>query len=374
VTNGYSRRSVLAKSSASLTAAGLLAGCLGDNDDGDSLTFYKWGGSTGEALDEYLVKPFEEEYEVTVQQSEFGSEDDMLADVRTSSEGTYDIIMPSTSGIYNVAQQELVEPLRTDDMDNWSNLLDVFQDFSVDPGDEAHAVPLYYGTTGMVYNEEEVDDEPPFSWSEAWNEDLDGRIIKQDLATIRLFTTALQVDNRFTDLYRGLPEEEVQDGDEEEAEQEVWDLLAEQQQLINTYWSSGDDMVNLYRNEEAFIGDGWGGRILALQDEGYDQIQYTIPEEGAAAWVDGMAIAKGTEKRDLAEKFIDFSLSDEVMEKLSPTVGYPPTTDIESDDVVDLPDYDETGGEGLRFRDPEFEEEHQSRWTEVFDQIKMGEY
>ncbi|NPB60912.1 extracellular solute-binding protein, partial [Shigella sonnei] len=86
------------------------------------------------------------------------------------------------------------------------------------------------------------------------------------------------------------------------------------------------EQTTLYSNETAHIGDGWSGRILALQDDGYDNLEYTIPEEGAYGWGDSFAIAKGSERRYTAEKFLEFTYRSDVKEGLSPQIGYPPAT------------------------------------------------
>lgn len=388
-----SRRQLIGASGA--TIAGL-AGCLGgssdddtetsDESDGgtetdgtttsssggqemaDTLKFYSWGGSTQEALTEHLIEPFEDEYGVTVEQSSFSSQDKMLANVRSSPEGSYDVIMPSLSGSYNAVKQDLVEPIRLENVDSWSNLLPTFQEYnSAASGGDHYVAPLYYGTVGMVYNSDEVSGSPPFSWQETWKDQYSGSLTLEGFAFVRVFTTALSL---------GMDPNEMQGdtGSYEEGIQKVYDAMAEQHEYVTKYWTSGQEQTTLYSNETAVLGDGWSGRILALQEDGYDNLNYTIPEEGAFGWADAFAIAKGSEHRYTAEKFLEYAYRPEVQETLSPALGYPPATQATSSEIEALPDFDPSGGERLKFQNQKFKEEHQEDWNSTFEKIKLGQY
>ncbi|TYL35950.1 spermidine/putrescine ABC transporter substrate-binding protein [Natronococcus pandeyae] len=363
----HSRRQFV-RGTGALSAVGItaVAGCLGSDDDDDgTLGLYSWGGSTQEALMDHVVEPFEAEYDVEVEATSFDNQDSMLSNIRSSPEGSYDIVMPSAERTYEAVQQDLLEPIRTEDIDTWNNLFPVFQDLALDPGDDAHVAPLYYGTIGMVYNTDYIDTSSP-SWELLWDEEYEDRITVQDFAMLRVFNAALSL---------GLdPNTLESDGSYEDGLEMVYDAMAEQHELVRTYWGSGQEQVTQYQEESSYVGTGWGGRILALQDEGYDQLEYAIPEEGAKGWSDMLAIAKGSENRELAEQFIGFAYQDEVIQDLSPEIGYPPATGVETDEIEALPDFDPSGGEGLLFEDPEFIDEHEDEWMDTFDAIKMGEY
>ncbi|EMA03105.1 ABC transporter substrate-binding protein [Haloferax denitrificans] len=387
------RRSFLKATGASATVgSAALAGCTGDGSGGtaettasdgaetdetettaeseelsDTLNFYSWGGSTQEALNEHVIEPFEEEYGVTVKQSSFGGQDKMLANVRSSPEGSYDVIMPSTATSYAAAKQGLVEPLRLENIETWSNLMPVFEDFSVDPGESTHVAPLYYGTIGMGYNSDYVDDSNGLSWDLAFDEEFAGQVAIEGVPYVRVFTTALKLGMD--------PNEMVGDaGSYEEGVKQVYDAMAEQHELVKKYWTSGQELTSLFSNETAYVGEAWGGRILSLQDEGYDNLKYGIPEEGAYGFTDTLAIAKGSKNRYTAEKFIEFAYRDDVITNLAPDIGYPPATEATSSDVEALPDFDPSGGERLTFQDQAFKNEHQQEWSRTFEQIKLGNY
>lgn len=379
------RRSFLKTTGTSVTVGSVaFAGCLGNDspeassgsdDSGgsgseeisDTLKFYSWGGSTQEALNKHVIKPFEEEYDVTVKQSSFGGQDKMLANVQSSSEGAYDIIMPSTATSYAAAKQGLVEPLRLDNIETWENLMPVFKDFIVDPGEDVHIAPLYYGTIGMGYNADHVDDSNGVSWDMTWNDKYKGKVAMEGVPYVRVFTTALKLGMD--------PNKMVGDtGSYEKGVEKVYNSMAQQHELVKKYWTSGQELTSLFSNETANIGEAWGGRILSLQDEGHDNLKYAIPKEGAMGWTDTLAIAKGSKNRYTAEKFIEFAYQDDVIKKLAPELGYPPATTVKNSEIESLPDFDSSGGDRLKFQDMEFKNNHQQEWSQTFEQIKLGNY
>ena len=333
----------------------------------DTLKFYSWGGSTQEALTKHVIEPFEEEYGVTVEQSSFGGQDKMLANVRSSPEGSYDIIMPSTATSYAASKQGLVEPLRLDNIETWSNLMPVFQDFTIDPGQQAHVAPLYYGTIGMGYNSDYVDASNGLSWDMTFDEEFEGKVAIEGVPYVRVFTTALKLGMN--------PNKMVGDtGSYDEGVKKVYDAMAEQHPLVKKYWTSGQELTSLFSNESAYVGEAWGGRILSLQDEGFDNLGYGIPKEGAYGFTDTLAIAKGSKNRYTAEKFIEFAYQDDIIKKLAPDIGYPPATKVTSSEVKALPDFDPSGGDRLMFQDMEFKNQHNQEWSQTFEQIKLGNY
>lgn len=336
----------------------------------DELQFYSWGGSTQEALTKHVIEPFQAEYGVSVKQSSFPSQDKMIANVRSSAPGSFDIVMPSLTGFYTAVQQDLLEPLRIENIETWDNLMPVFKNYNATVLGEAgttYAAPVYYGTVGMVYNSDHVSGSPPFSWQKTWNQDFADRITLEGFAFLRVFTTALAL---------GMDPNKIEgdDGSYETGIKQVYDAMAEQHELVVKYWTSGQEQTTLYSNETAYLGDGWSGRILSLREDGHTNLHYTVPDEGAFGWGDSFAIARGSERRFTAEKFIEFTYRPDVMKNLSPQIGYPPATGVASEKVTALPDYDPSKGEQLVFQNQKFKNEHQEEWSNTFEKIKLGEY
>lgn len=347
-------------------------GKVGETDDGlaDTLRFYGWGGGWNDAWVNNVFEPFEEEYGVGFEPTGFASEDEMIANVKTSP-GEYDLVTPVEGGLYRGIKQDLWRPLDIDQIDTWENLLPVFQDWKPDVGEEHHIVPTHYGTVAMAYNSDHINEEPT-TWAELWNDKYEGDIILSSTVDTRVDIAAFHLGYNPTDL------PEMSDAEYEDVIDEIFDAIAQQHSLVNSYWTSGQEQVNMYANEEGIIGDAWGGRIDFAQSEGYDNLHYVFPEEGVPGWGAGLCLSQGSDKVDAAHKFMEFVLRPEIHAKLTadgePSLGYPPSTDVVTEGVKQLYDYDPTGGEGLTFSDPAFIEEKREEWVNTFDRIKLGQY
>lgn len=359
----------------------IVAGCMGSDtpsdqgeantgtneSDGyaDEINFYGWGGGWNDAWMNNVADPFEEEFGTKVKPSGFADESEMLSNIRSSPEGSFDIVGPSISGIYRGTKQDLYEPINPDEISTWSNLLPTFKDFGPDRGDSVHVTPTHYGTRGIGFNTDYTDAERPLTWELLWKDKFGGKLTLRDDAPTRVYDTAFHL---------GIDPNNLAEDDYDAKMKKIYDAMAKQHELVRKYWKSGQDQMSIFSNEEAHVGEAWGGRILKLQDQGNKQLKYAIPENGVMAWGAGLAIAKGSKKATTAKKFMEFTLRPEIHKNLVADLGYPPTTDVESEAVKNLPDYDPSGGDRLTFPDQEFIANHREEWANTFDKIKLGQY
>jgi len=82
-----SRRRFLQSTAAASTITGL-AGCITGSSSGsraNSLTFMQWSGEFGETAERVLKEPFEEEFDVTINQVPLPSPSDMLSKLQAGS-------------------------------------------------------------------------------------------------------------------------------------------------------------------------------------------------------------------------------------------------------------------------------------------------
>ncbi|MCW8172410.1 extracellular solute-binding protein [Natrialba swarupiae] len=107
--------------------------------------------------------------------------------------------------------------------------------------------------------------------------------------------------------------------------EQIWDAVREQRELVTTYWSTGDEHVRLYAQNEALVGEAWGGRIYGAVQDGHDHLGYVVPEEGAYGWSDNWTIIDETspERKAAAFAFLDYLLEDDTIQGLSEMLGYP---------------------------------------------------
>ena len=86
------KKKVMSVLMAAAMAAGMLTGCGGSaKESKGELNLFVWT----EYVSENAIKAFEEESGIKVNVSTYSSNEDLLAKLKSESEGTYDVILPS---------------------------------------------------------------------------------------------------------------------------------------------------------------------------------------------------------------------------------------------------------------------------------------
>ena len=289
-----SRRRFL-KTSGSVGAAGALtavAGCLGGDDE--SLTYFSWGAY----IDDAWIAPFEEDTGITVETETYESNADAINQIETSPEGTYDVWTPSAPGadFERAYRNDLLDPIEPDNIPGWDEY--IFDEMKLDDfwfDDELYAVPMTFGFDGAIYNHDEVGDlGDTISYDVLWDEEYDGDITTRDDASTQVWTAAN---------YLG------QDPDDPDDLDAVQDALDEHVDLVNTYWTSSAESIQIFQQGEATIGTSWDGAYHRLVDED-EPVSLAFWEEGTIGWIDSFCVARGSENTEEAEQFIDYMISE----------------------------------------------------------------
>jgi spermidine/putrescine transport system substrate-binding protein len=132
------------------------------------LTLSACGGSTeklyvlnwGDYMDLDLVEEFENEFNVEVVYEEVGSNEEM--DVKIKAGTTkYDIVIPSDYMVDKLRQQDLLNEIdfsklsSLDDVSFITDATDLYADFDF----SSYMVPYFWGTVGIMYNTDTVNEE-----------------------------------------------------------------------------------------------------------------------------------------------------------------------------------------------------------------------
>jgi spermidine/putrescine-binding protein len=163
-----------------------IAGC-GDDDDDDSeaggdgtgeevtcepgqadgdLALYNWS----EYIDPELISAFEEEFDVTVTEDFYPSNEEMLARVQEGAD--FDVIVPSDYMVSIMIEEGLLTPIQADAVPNLDNLADRFaSDLPYDPEGE-YSVPYQWGTTGLGVDLAVVGEDVPHTWGLVFDPEL----------------------------------------------------------------------------------------------------------------------------------------------------------------------------------------------------------
>jgi len=273
---------------AALVLSALSALALAEADKpfaGTEIKVYNWA----DYIDMEVLKIFEEETGIHVNYVTFPQNEDMYNRVSTGAE-VYDVVIPSEYMIQRLIKEDLIAELDLNNIPNLENVLDNLRDPSYDPGN-AHSIPYMWGTLGIVYNTEMVE-EPVTSWNALLDERYAGEIFMMDSVrdTVGL---ALKVQGYSMN----------SDDEEELAAAGEWLMAQKDSGVVAGYIL--DQAKDMMAADEAAMAVMYSGDALYAIDKN-DKLAYVIPDEGSNIWVDGMCVPKASEKKAAAECFINF--------------------------------------------------------------------
>ncbi len=299
---------VFALALAVLMLAPTLVACA-DVESGGAVTLYvyNWGEyiSDGSEGTDDTNAMFEEWYyetygvRVKVNYSTYSSNESMYAKLSSGSVN-YDVIVPSDYMIERMIAEDMLAPLMLSEYENLGNLDESFFGENAvydyyDP-DNLYAVPYMYGMIGIIYNTEMVDEDDPAlgSWQLMWDERHKGNILQFNNSR-DAFGTA--------QYFLGL---DVNSADEGEWRQAL-EKLKEQKKVVQGYVM--DEIYNKMENGSAGIAAYYAGDFLTMY-ENNDALEFFYPKEGTNLYVDAMCIPKTSKNQEIANRYIDFMLSE----------------------------------------------------------------
>ncbi len=287
----------------------LLSSCSGDGvTETATLYVYNWGeyisdGSEG-CLDSNAA--FEEWYyenygvKVKVNNSTFSSNESLYAKLSSGSV-SYDVVVPSDYMIERLIAEDLLAPINYDNIPDIGNILPEFwgetsEHSAHDPGN-VYSVPYLYGMIGIIYNTTmvEADDPSLGSWELMWDEKHAGNILQfnnsRDAFGSAQYLLGLDVNS-----------------DSEADWRKALDKLKEQKPILQGYVM--DEIYNKMENGSAGIAAYYAGDYLAMYENNQD-LEFFYPEEGTNLYVDAMCIPKSSKNKEIAERYINFMLTEE---------------------------------------------------------------
>jgi len=284
--------------------------CEAGEVDGD-LNLYNWTeyipyGSIAEEFEvDDLIAKFEEEHSVEVTLTEYESNEAMLQQVEAGG-APYDLVVPSDYMVSLMADSNLLVSLNKDALTNLGNLDPTFTGLPFDPNGD-FSVPYQWGTTGIGFSYEVIDDTEGISWGilfdPAQRGDYAGQISMLDDSREAL-GAALK--------YLGYSLNTTSQEELDAAAQLISDTTAD----LATFSSAGYE--DLLVEGTTVVAHGWNGDFFAAYDgastdeyDAYEDFGFAVPDEGGVVWVDTMAIPTTAESPCTAHAFIDFILDAE---------------------------------------------------------------
>lgn len=275
-------------------------------DDGISINVYNWGeyiadGSDSDTLDVNSI--FEELTGIEVNYTTYATNEELYAKMKGGG-ADYDIIIPSEYMVSRMIKEDMLAEIDINQIPNFEYIMDTFKSPVYDK-DNQFSVPYMWGTVGIIYNKDLVDEEN-FGWDILWNEKYKDQILMfdnpRDAFAIAQNLLGYSMNTENADELR-----------------ECAKKLKEQKPLVQAYVM--DEIFDKMGAEEAALAPYYAGDAVTLMSE-YDNLGFVVPESGTNRFVDAVCIPKTSQNVEAAQMYINFLLEPEIALENCEFIGY----------------------------------------------------
>ena len=287
----------------------LLSACVKTNYNNGELNIFM----PGEYISDEVVEQFEYEYGVKVKITLFDTNESMYTKLLTNT-SSYDIILPSDYMIERLINEDMLQKLDKSKLPCLQYLYDGVKNMDYDPNND-YSVPYFWGNGGIVYDSTIVDskDVETEGWAVLKNTKYKGQIYMYD--SIRdIFMVA------FKDLGYSMGTNDPKEIND------AYNWLVDVAKTMAPAYATDECIDGLAYGEKA-MGFMYSGDAADVMKENPDMGFY-MPEEGTNYWFDGFVISKDCKNTDMANKFINYMISDKNAFLNTQEVGYLTTNTV----------------------------------------------
>lgn len=252
------------------------------------LYVYNWSYYTPEDV----IASFEEEYNCKVIMDYFASNEEMFAKIMASGGGGYDIIFPSGDYTSIMIKLGMLEEIDLSKIPNTKYITDLVKSKATYDPDMKYSVPYFMGAAGIAVNKTKLQDYEK-SWSIFEREDLKNKMCMMD------------------DMREVIGDALIHLG--YSCNSTNMDELNEAFELINTKWKpnltkfDAEGFAKSFSTGEYTVAHGYAESFFEeIPESKWDNVDFFIPEEGGAMYIDNMCIPKNAPHYELALEFINY--------------------------------------------------------------------
>ena len=277
---------------------GSLALIVATRRDRITLNVMNWGQNIADGSDGTMdiIAAFEQAHpNIDVNYAEYASNEELYS--KLSNGGlVVDVIIPSDYMIARMIKENMLLELNFDNIPNYVNVMDTYKNQAYDP-ENKFSVPYTWGTVGIIYNSQYVDEADVTGWELLWNEKYEGQILMFDNSrdAFGIAQYMLGVDVNTTD---------------KALLQQCADALSKQRPLVQQYVM--DQVYAKMEEGNAWIAPYYAGDAMMMMENNED-LRFYLPEEQAFnLFIDAKCIPTCCQEKEAAEQFINFMCDPEI--------------------------------------------------------------
>ncbi|WP_053368171.1 ABC transporter substrate-binding protein [Bacillus sp. FJAT-27245] len=330
--------------------AGILAAC-GGNAEGKQKLIVSTFGLEEDKMQEDVFKPFEEKYNVDIV-LETGTSSERITKLKSNPNSTVDVIELSQSNAADGAAADLFEKIDSTKVPNMENLIESAKELSADGSGPAYTL----NSIGIIYNKEAAGMEIK-EWDDLWNPSLKGKISIPDI-TSTFGPAMLHIASNHENV-------DITTDNGAAALKGIKELAPN---VVKTY-SKSSDLANMFQSGEivaAVVGD-FAVPIISTSNP---KAEYIVPQSGTYANFNTINVNKNSKNKELAYKYIDWRLSQEIQEKTAVSINEAPSNKevVLDGETAKNKTYGEVAERTKRI-DPKFVNENLESWINQWNRI-----
>lgn len=272
-----------------------------------SVNIFAWAGY----LNDEILGAFEKSTGIKANFTPYGTNDELLNQLRANNGAGFDIIWPTVDRVPNYVEFGLVQPIDESKVEvdrclpsAWTNSANLG---AVVDG-KRYQVPADWGTEALAFDRNNQPLEyGSASYGDIWKPESAGKATVRGHSSLVGLGLWLEAEGK-------LPRPLLDAFKSPEAQTEIFDVIVAEaiarKGNVVQFWSNENEAQGAFRVNGATIGQTWDSTAAALGKEGLP-IGFIAPKEGALAWMEGVAIPAGAANLDQAYAFINWFLTPE---------------------------------------------------------------
>jgi len=267
----------------------------------NTLTLFTWAGE----IPASVLTKFEKETGIKIYSVTYDTNEAMVAKLRASKPGTFDLIEPSSAHVDRMRRLGQLEKLDKTKLPNLKNLNPFFLNHSYDPQNN-YSLPFTWGITGIFINKDYFSGTTLTQWSDLLDKKYKNQLMFLDDSR-EVFSMGLKM--------AGYSINDTNPAHIKEA------FLKFKALMPNVRLFNSDAVSSMLIDEDATIGMAWNGDLFRSQKEN-PKLDFVFPQDGFEIWIDNFALMKDAPNKENAYRFLNFLLRPDIAKEVGLSVNY----------------------------------------------------